>query len=135
MNYQKSSGIPKAIRSDQGTAFTAESMRTWCDSKCIQHIFSPIGDHRGTGLVERLIRTVRSRLDTCKLENKPKTFREIVENILLDIRSRENATKNKSPYELMFARETNSVFSNLVNVSDARRLLKNGYWRQGRKAS
>ena len=35
----------------------------------------------------------------------------------------------------MFARENNSVFSNLVNVSDARRLLKKGKWRQGREAS
>ena len=112
-------GLPKTIRSDQGTAFTAEKMHRWCESKCIQQIFSPIGDHRGTGLVERFIRTLRSRLGACKLANKQQTFRENVENILQDIRRCRNATTDKTPYELMFARENNSVFSNLVNVLDA----------------
>ncbi len=58
-----------------------------------------------------------------------------MENILLDIRSCKNATTDKTPYELKFAREKNSVFSNLANVLDARRLLKKGNWRQGREAA
>ncbi len=132
---EKIFGLPKAIRSDQGTAFTAENMRRWCETKCIQQIFSPIGDHRGTGLVERFIRTLRSRLGACKLETKNQTFRESADKILADIRSCKNATTGKTPYELMFARTKNFVFSNLANVLDARRLLKKGQWRQAREAS
>ena len=45
LELEKVFGLPKAIRSDQGTAFKAESMLTWCKSKCIKQIFSAIGDH------------------------------------------------------------------------------------------
>ena len=74
-------------------------------------------------------------MGACKLANNQTTFRENVENILLDIRSCKNATTDKTPYELLFAREKNSVLSNLVNLLDARRLLKKGHWRHGREAS
>ncbi len=62
-------GLPKAIRSDQGTAFTSDETHQWCEKHSVKQIYSPVGDHRGTGLVERLIKTLRSRIGTCMLEN------------------------------------------------------------------
>ena len=51
-------GLPRALRSDQGTRFTSTHLQHWCANNGVQLIYSPVGDHRGTGLVERLFRTL-----------------------------------------------------------------------------
>ena len=52
-------GIPRTIRTDQGSGFISKEVREFCQEHNINVIFSPVGDHRAAGLVERLIRTVK----------------------------------------------------------------------------
>ena len=54
--------IPRNIRTDQGSGFISKEVREFCHEHNINVIFSPVGDHRATGLVERLIRTIKERL-------------------------------------------------------------------------
>ena len=55
-------GIPRTIRTDQGSGFISKEVRQFCLEHNIKVIFSPVGDHRATGLVERLIITIKERL-------------------------------------------------------------------------
>ena len=48
--------IPKAIRTDQYSGF---KNKKYCKSKGFNHIFCSFGDHRGCGLVERSIQTIK----------------------------------------------------------------------------
>ena len=60
-NYIALHGIPKTIWTDQGSGFISKEVREFCLEHDIKVIFSPVGDHRATGLVERLIRTIKER--------------------------------------------------------------------------
>ena len=52
-------GIPRKIGTDPGMVFVRKQI---ANINFIQHINCPIQDHRGTGYVERPIRTVNERL-------------------------------------------------------------------------
>ena len=41
-------GLPKAIRSDQGSAFNSQLSKQWCSTNGVQHHFSPVRDQRGS---------------------------------------------------------------------------------------
>ena len=60
--YCKQHGIPRSIRCDQAQAFKAKEVEILCKNKNIKLILAPAGDHRGTGMVERLIQTIKRRL-------------------------------------------------------------------------
>ncbi len=128
-------GLPKALRTDQRTAFTSDTIRQWCTKHSVKQIYSPVGDHRGTGLVERLIKTLRSRTGTCMLQDKRMTFKDTLDKVLSELRECNHATTDKTPYEFLFGRKPNTTFSNLKNVLDSRRLLAKGHWRSGRESS
>ena len=59
--YCKQHGIPRSIRCDQAQAFKAKEFEIFCKNKNIKLIIAPAGDHRGTGMVERLIQTIKRR--------------------------------------------------------------------------
>ena len=61
-SYCKVHGTPRSIRCDQGQAFKAKEFDIFCKNKNIKLILAPAGDHRGTGMVERLIQTIKKRL-------------------------------------------------------------------------
>ncbi len=135
VELKKLFGLPKALRTDQGTAFTSDTIRQWCEKHSVKQICSPVGDHRGTGLVERLIKTLRWRMGTCMLKDKHLTFKDTLDRVLSELRECNHATTGKTPYELLFGRKPNTTFSNLKNVLDNRRLLAKGHWRSGRESS
>ena len=61
-NYCRLHGIPRSIRCDQAQAFKAKEFELFCKNRNIKLILAPAGDHRGTGMVERLIQTIKRRL-------------------------------------------------------------------------
>ena len=92
-------GLPKRIRSDQGSAFKSEIVASWCKTNNVRHIFSPIGDYRGVGQVERLIRTLRTRIGAHRFQNRsPSTFPQILFRILYDLRHSIQATTRTFPF-------------------------------------
>ena len=58
-SYIRIHGIPQSIRSDQGSGFKNDVVQHFCSSKGIKPILSPVGDHRGSCLVERSIQIVK----------------------------------------------------------------------------
>ena len=69
-------GIPRTIRTDQVSGFISKEVREFCHEHNIKVIFSPVGDNRATGLVERLIRTIKERL-LVMAKPSPKTIARI----------------------------------------------------------
>ncbi len=95
-------GLPSALRSDQGMAFTSTHLQQWCANNGVNHIYSSVGDHRGTGLLERRIRTLCSRLGTCRLTEPTPPFPALLHRIFYDIRTCSNATTGVSPFQCLF---------------------------------
>ena len=60
--YYNFHGIPRSIRCDQAQAFKAREFEVYCKDKNIKLILAPAGDHRATGMVERLIQTIERRI-------------------------------------------------------------------------
>ncbi len=131
-------GLPKHNRSDQGAVFTAHELKSWCRRHNVRQSFSPVADHRGTGLVERLIRTLRERAGACRLAAPGTSFRTTLHRVLQDIRLSVNANTNTSPSSLFLQRSPNTVFSNLSHtlypVLEPTRIIEKGQWRTLREA-
>ena len=61
-------GIPRSIRCDQAQAFKSRAIEVYCKDKNIKLIFSPTHDHYASGIVERLIQTLKRRLATMNID-------------------------------------------------------------------
>ena len=55
-------GIPRSKSCDQAQAFKAREFELYCKDKNIKLILAPAGDHRATGMVKRLIQTIKRRI-------------------------------------------------------------------------
>ena len=53
--YCKFHGKPRSQRCDQAQAFKSRDFNVYCKDNNIKLILAPVGDHRATGMVERLI--------------------------------------------------------------------------------
>ena len=129
-SYIRIHGLPHSIRTDHGSGFKNEKLQQFCTSKGIKHIFSPVGDHRGSGLVERTIQTIKRKLGTEQLEPTFGNLKEVLYRIIEDIRKSNHSTLKKSPFELHFGRKPNTewsqAFHNIVNSdTSAQRLERN----------
>ena len=58
-NYIHQDSIPKNFRTDQFSGFKNVKLAELCQSKGINQVFCPVGDHRGCGFVERCIQTIK----------------------------------------------------------------------------
>ena len=69
-SYMTFHGIPRTLRCDQAQAFKSKNFEIFCKDNNIKLILAPAGDHRGTGLVERMIQTLKRRLSVIKVDPK-----------------------------------------------------------------
>ena len=67
-SYIDTHGIPESIRSDQVSGFKGKTLKKFCSELNIEQKFCPVGDHRGCGLVERTIQTIKRRLGVMLLK-------------------------------------------------------------------
>ena len=111
-NYKSQYGIPKQIRSDPGTVVTSEEFKTFCRKFQMNHITSPVRDHRGNGKIERLIRTILERLRTNKNIILKRDNSALSES-LYALKMRK--TDGKLPFEILYGRKPNTVKSNIVD--------------------
>ncbi len=82
-----------------------------------------MADHRGTGQVERLIRTIKERLGALKVEKGPKYSREAELKIILrELRYTPNSVTKKSPFEIYFGRKPNTELRILTNPASTQNL-------------
>ena len=107
-SYIQIHGLPHSIRFDHGSGFKNDLVRQLCSSRGIKHILSPVGDHRGSGLVERMIRTIKRKLGTEKFDPNFANFKEVLHRGVEDIRKSNHSTLKKSSSELHFGRKPNT---------------------------
>ena len=86
-------------------------MQQFCLEKNIAQYFCPVGDHRGCGLVERSIQTIKRRLGASRLSSDFSNVQDTLRNIIEDIRVTKNSVTGVSPFELHFGRPPNTELS------------------------
>ena len=66
--YCRLHGIPRSIRCNQAQAFKSRDFNVYCKDNNIKLILAPAGDHRATGMVERLIQTIKRKLGVLTID-------------------------------------------------------------------
>ena len=96
--YCQFRGIPRSIRCDQAQAFKAREFKIFCKNKNRKLILAPAGDHRATGMVERLIQRLKRRIAV--MESDPlwssADLASIVAKIIESIKLIPNTTTKKT---------------------------------------
>ena len=110
-SYIQQHSIPKSIKIDQYSGFRNKLVQAFCKEKNIAQYFCPVGDHRGCGLVERSIQTIKRRLGASRLSSDFSNVQDTLRNIIEDIRITKNSVNGVSPFELHFGRAPNKELS------------------------
>ena len=94
-------GIPRSIRCDHAQALKAKEFEKFCKNKNIKLILAPAGGHRGTGMVERLIQTIKRRLAVLDIDPmwNSETLSARIASVIENIRLIPNKTTKVAPFE------------------------------------
>ena len=121
-SYIDTHGVPESIRSDQFSGFKGKTLKKFCSELNIEQKFCPVGDHRGCGLVERTIQTIKRRLGVMMLEENNKSINLCLSIIMRDLRWNKQKTIQVSPFQAHFGRlpktEFKIVRDRFLNDSD-----------------
>ena len=109
-SYIDTHGVPESIRSDQFSGFKAKTLKKFCSELNIEQKFCPVGDHRGCGLVERTIQTIKRRLGVMMLEENNKSIKLCLSIIMRDLRWNKQKTIQVSPFQAHFGRLPKTEF-------------------------
>ena len=109
--YIQQHSIPKSIKTDLYSGFKNKSFQAFCKDKKFAQYFCPVGDHRGCGLVERSIQTIKRRLGASRLSTDFSNVRDTLRNIIEDIGITKNSVTGVSTFELHFGRPPNRELS------------------------
>ena len=125
--YCKFHGIPRSIRCDQAQAFKSRAFEIYCKEKNIKLIFSPTHDHRASGMVERLIQTLKPRLATMNIDPiwDNTTIAEKITEIIESIRLIPNRITKIPPFQAHFGRQKNTELSNILTTPSTKNLSYN----------
>ena len=85
-------------------------MKKFCVENNIKQKFCPVGDHRGCGLVERTIQTIKKRLGVKLLEENVKSIKLCLSTKIWDMRWIKQKTIQKSLFEAQFSRLPKTEF-------------------------
>ena len=131
--YIKFHGIPKNIRCDQAQAFKSRQFEIFCKNNNIKLILAPVGDHRATGMIERLIQTIKRRLSAINSDTNwsQVTLADKVAQIIQEIKLIPNTSTQITPYTAHFGRKANTPLSNITTKPSQNNLsyknIKNFY--------
>ena len=120
--YIKFHGIPWSVRCDQAQAFNAKNFEIFCKENNIRLILAPTGDHRDTGMVERLIHTIKRRLAAINVDNNWSKETSKISAIIESIKLITNTTTKITPFEAHFGRKPNTQTSNIVTHPNKKKL-------------
>ena len=125
--YSKFHGIPRSIRCDQAQAFKSRAFEIYCKEKNIKLIVSPTHDHRASGMVERLIQTLKRRLATMNIDLiwDNTTIAEKITEIMESIRLIPNRITKIPPFQAHFGRPKNTELSNILTTPRTKNLSYN----------
>ena len=123
--YITQHGVPRKIHVDQGSCFTSNTFKSFCNSEGIELMYSPVNDHRGTGSVERTIGSLKNFVLTYATDKEHESLESMVDKALGALRFSKNATTKLTPFEAHHGREANTVLRNLTKKPS----LKNLKWK------
>ena len=125
VKYITHHGVPRKIHVDQGSCFTSNNFKSFCNNEGIELIYSPVNDHRRTGSVERTIGSLKNCVLTYATEKEHKSLESMVDKALAALRFSKNATTKLTPFEAHHGREANTVLRNFTKKPS----LKNSNWK------
>ena len=125
--YMKFHGIPRNIRCDQTQAFKSRQFEIYCKNNNIKLILAPVGNHRATGMIERLIQTIKRRLLVLNMDTNWShvTLADKVAEIIQEIKLIPNTTTKIAPYTAHFGRKINTQLSNIITKPSENNLTYN----------
>ena len=85
-------------------------MKKFCSENNIEPNCRPVGDHRGCGLVERTIQTIKRRLVVMLLDGNVSSKKLCLSTINRDLRWAKQKTIQCSPFEAYFRRLPKTEF-------------------------
>ena len=85
-------------------------MKKFCTENNISQKFCPVGDHRGCGLVERTIQTIKRRLGVMLLDENVQSIKLCLSTLIRDLRWNKQKTIKFSPFEAHFGRLPKTEF-------------------------
>ena len=126
-SYMTFHGIPRSLMCDQAQAFKSKNFEIFCKENNIKLILAPAGDHRGTGLVERMIQTIKRRLSAIIIDPKwdKETLADKITHIIENIRLIPNTTTRITPFEAHFGRTANTQLTNILKKPNRKNLSYN----------
>ena len=108
-------GFPKSIRADHGSCFTSYDFRNFCEKNNIKLILCTLGDHRSSGVVERLIYTVKSKLLAMSFNDPKPSLNTAIDKIIWNVFSTKQSSIGCSPFSNYFNRSPNTFWKSLVS--------------------
>ena len=110
--YCTDNGTPRIIRTDNGSCFKSQEFKDYCSGENINRIQCTPNLHRGTGLVESAIRTIKS-LTRANLEDG-KTFEESFRMSVKTVRQTPHNTLKLTHFQLHHGRKPRTPITNLI---------------------
>ena len=122
--YIENHGVPRSIRLDQAKCLFENIQKTFSNKNGSEIIEALVSDNRAVGLVERLFKTIRNKLECIKeekLANKAFHVKHAIKINIHQLRLCKLKTTNTSPFEAQFGRKSNiplSVISTNSKISN-----------------
>ena len=105
-------GVPDCIVSDNGTQFTSNSFKEFCDTFMVEHITIAPYHPRSNGQAERFVDTFERALRKAKGTPTDKAIQEFLQ--VYRVTPNPNTSSALTPAEAMFARKVRPVYNKLL---------------------
>ena len=121
--YFTDNETPQCIRIDNGSCFESSEFKKFCNGENIKHIRCTSNLHTGTGLVKRMIRTIKS-LTRANMTDGLK-FEDSVQLAIKTIRQTPHSRLNMTPFQVHLGRKPRLVGKPECLLSNWKRTLTN----------
>ena len=115
-----SHGIPKGLRTDNGSNLVSKEVEEYLKEMGIEHRYTTPLWPRANGEVERQNRSLLKSMRAAHAEGK--NWREELNRFFLAYRSTPHSTTGKSPAELLFRRKLTTKMPELVDVDEEKQV-------------
>ena len=119
--YFTNNGTPQCIRTDNGSCFKSSEFKKFCTDENIKRIRCTPNLHTGTGLVERMIRTIKS-LTIANMADGLKS-EDSIQLAIKTIRQTPHSRLNMTPFQMHLGRKPRTALINIFGKPEC--LLSN----------
>ena len=123
--YISNNRVPRRLRCDQARTFRAEkNFQFFWRTNHIKLLFAPVDDHRAIGVVERMIQTIKRRLEVMKTDQSNTPYKIVIDvaEIIKTPRITPHGVTKISSFEANMGRKPNTPVSNIATNSSPNNL-------------